>query len=68
MKRKIIAGILVMSMVGSMLVGCGANGGKKQASNKNSITVLVENVVLRLKHLRKKRQQNLKRKLAVRWL
>lgn len=42
MKRKIIAGILVMSMVGSMLVGCGANGGKKQASNKNSITVLVE--------------------------
>ena len=67
MKRKIIAGILVMSMVGSMLVGCGANGGKKQASNKNSITVLVE-VVLRLKHLRKKRQQNLKRKLAVRWL
>lgn len=67
MKRKIIAGILVMSMVGSMLVGCGANGGKKQASNKNSITVLVESV-LRLKHLRKKRQQNLKRKLAVRWL
>ena len=67
MKRKIIAGILVMSMVGSILVGCGANGGKKQASNKNSITVLVE-VVLRLKHLRKKRQQNLKRKLAVRWL
>ena len=42
MKRKIIAGILVMSMVGSMLVGCGSNGGKKQASNKNSITVLVE--------------------------
>ena len=42
MKRKIIASILVMSMVGSMLVGCGANGGKKQASNKNSITVLVE--------------------------
>ena len=42
MKRKIIAGILVMSMVGSMLVGCGANGGKKQATNKNSITVLVE--------------------------
>ena len=42
MKRKIIAGILVMSMVGSILVGCGANGGKKQASNKNSITVLVE--------------------------
>lgn len=30
MKRKIIAGILVMSMVGSMLVGCGANGGKNK--------------------------------------
>ena len=42
MITSIIAGILVMSMVGSMLVGCGANGGKKQASNKNSITVLVE--------------------------
>lgn len=42
MKRKIISGILAMMMVGSMLVGCGANGGEKQASNKNSITVLVE--------------------------
>lgn len=42
MKRKFIAGILAMTMAGFILTGCGADSGKKEASAKNSITVLVE--------------------------
>ena len=39
MKKKILSVVLAVAMAGSMLAGCGA---KKEAKNKNSITVLVE--------------------------
>lgn len=39
MKKKILSVVLAVAMAGTMLAGCGA---KKEAKNKNSITVLVE--------------------------
>ena len=39
MKKKILSVVLAVGMAGTMLAGCGA---KKEAKNKNSITVLVE--------------------------
>lgn len=39
MKKKILSVVLAVTMAGTMLAGCGA---KKEAKNKNSITVLVE--------------------------
>lgn len=43
MKKKILSIMLVAAMIGTMIVGCGSTKGKtEQASNKNSITVLVE--------------------------
>jgi len=41
MKKKMLS-IVLAAIVGSMLTGCGTNGGKKEAASKNSITVLVE--------------------------
>lgn len=39
MKKKFLSVVLAVAMAGTMLAGCGA---KKEAKNKNSITVLVE--------------------------
>ena len=39
MKKKILSVVLAVAMAGTMLAGCGT---KKEAKNKNSITVLVE--------------------------
>lgn len=39
MRKKILSVVLAVAMAGTMLAGCGA---KKEAKNKNSITVLVE--------------------------
>lgn len=39
MKKKILSVVLAVAMAGTMLAGCGS---KKEAKNKNSITVLVE--------------------------
>lgn len=39
MKKKILSVVLAVAMAGTMLAGCGA---KKEAKNKNSITVLME--------------------------
>ena len=44
MKRKVLSIMLAAAMLGTTLVGCGANGDAKESkgSDKNSITVLVE--------------------------
>lgn len=42
MKKKFLGIMLVIAMTGTMLTGCGGNTDKKEAKNKNSITVLVE--------------------------
>lgn len=42
MKKKFLGIMLAIAMTGTMLTGCGGNTDKKEAKNKNSITVLVE--------------------------
>ena len=44
MKRKVLSIMLAAAMLGTTLVGCGANGDAKESkgSDKNSITVIVE--------------------------
>ena len=42
MKKKILSILLTVTMVGTMLAGCGSGGDNKETKSKNSITVLVE--------------------------
>lgn len=42
MKKKILSLVLAVAVAGTMLTGCGSNGGNNGAKGGNSITVLVE--------------------------
>lgn len=42
MKKRFLSIVLATAMAGTLLAGCGAGAGKKESTNENSITVLVE--------------------------